>query len=74
MRTDTRFVHPEDSNNMLYWSKKWGVSPSELKEAILYTGSLRTSQIRNYLHRDSWLYHPFKAIARLSSKTYQLFF
>jgi hypothetical protein len=42
-------VHPEDSNNMLYWTRKWNISLRELSDAILNTGSVRVSELNTYL-------------------------
>ena len=55
---DTEFIHPEDINNLNYWTKKWGVSARQLNDAILYTGSLNTTRIKNYLKKDLWYYSP----------------
>ncbi len=49
MKTDTTIIHPEDSSNIHYWSKKWGVSNSQLNDAILNTGSLNPVCVREYL-------------------------
>lgn len=51
---DHSLIHPEDNNNIHYWSKKWGVSTRQLNDAILYTGSLNPHRIKDYLRRDSW--------------------
>jgi hypothetical protein len=49
MKTDTTIIHPEDSSNIHYWSKKWGVSNSQLNDAIINTGSLNPVRVREYL-------------------------
>ena len=49
MKTDTTIIHPEDSSNIHYWSKKWGVSNSQLNDAILNTGSLNPVRVKEYL-------------------------
>jgi hypothetical protein len=71
--TDTQFIHPEDFNNLRYWTRKWGVSLHQLNDAILYTGSLKADQIRTYLRKDSYLYHPLLAFKRLSQRVNRLF-
>jgi len=67
-RIDPKFVHPEDAQNMGYWSKKWGISDRELKDAILNTGTLRTAKLRNYLTRDSFFHHPFQGVRNLTNQ------
>lgn len=44
-------VHPEDSSNMQYWTKKWDISLGELSDAILNTGSLQAPELTAYLRR-----------------------
>lgn len=51
---DTTLIHPEDSNSIHYWTKKWNVSQRQLNDAILYTGSLNPGRIKEYLRRNSW--------------------
>jgi hypothetical protein len=51
---DTTLIHPEDSTNIHYWTKKWGVSTRQLNDAILYTGSLNPVRIKEYLRKNSW--------------------
>lgn len=49
---DHTLIHPEDSSNIHYWTKKWGVSNRQLNDAILDTGSLNPSRIRDYLRNN----------------------
>jgi hypothetical protein len=72
--TDTKFIHPEDFNNLNYWTKKWGVSLHQLKDAILYTGSLNTDAIKTYLRKDSFFYHPLIGLKRMTQHTLQSLF
>lgn len=44
-------VHPEDNNNISYWTRKWGVSPRQLNDAILDTGSINIAELRAYLKK-----------------------
>ena len=71
--TDSKFVHPEDFINLRYWTKRWGVSLHELNDAILYTGSLNTNEIKTYLRKDSFLYHPLLGLKRITQRI-NLFF
>ncbi len=59
---DTLFIHPEDNNNLNYWSKKWGVSSRQLTDAILDTGSIRTSDVKDYLRKRVYFYSPLFGI------------
>lgn len=68
---DHSLIHPEDTNNIHYWTKKWGVSTRQLNDAILYTGSLNPQRIKNYLHQNSWqqlLLNGFARLFRAKSK------
>lgn len=71
--TDTRFIHPEDWNNLRYWTRKWGVSLHQLNDAILYTGSLNTNQIRTYLRRDSYFHHPLLVFKKIAERINRFF-
>ncbi|HEX8515492.1 MAG TPA: DUF3606 domain-containing protein [Bacteroidia bacterium] len=42
-------IYPGEQKTVSYWTRKWGISPSELNEAILETGSLHVKEIRQYL-------------------------
>ncbi|PBQ32868.1 hypothetical protein CNR22_14160 [Sphingobacteriaceae bacterium] len=42
-------IHPEDQNDLAYWTRKWGVNVRQINDAILETGSLRLDDIRNVL-------------------------
>lgn len=55
---DSKCIHPEDSNNVIYWRNKLGVSTRELYDAILYTGSTNISDIKNYLKKEADYYSP----------------
>jgi hypothetical protein len=62
---DTHFIHPEDMNNLNYWSKKWGVTSRQLTDAILNTGSIRTTELKNYLRKNVYYYSPLFGIWKL---------
>lgn len=42
-------IHPEDKNDLAYWTKKWGVNVKQINEAIIDTGSLKLQDIKNRL-------------------------
>lgn len=71
---DTNQIHPEDTNNLFYWAKKWGVSTRQLNEAILYTGSLNVEEVKIYLKKDNWMYHPVKCLKAVVRTTADLIF
>ena len=50
---DANFIHPEDNTNFSYWSRKLGVSSRQLNDAILYTGSLSATRIKDYLKENT---------------------
>ncbi|HOZ86229.1 MAG TPA: hypothetical protein PL029_00660 [Bacteroidia bacterium] len=58
MRVQQNIVHPEDNNNVNYWTKKWGVSIRQFNDAILDTGSLNPVRLKEHLKKNNW-YHSF---------------
>ena len=56
MKVKDTLIHPEDPGNLIYWTKKWGVSVKQLNNAILDTGSVNSLQIKEYLKKNSWHY------------------
>jgi hypothetical protein len=62
---DTHYIHPEDLNNLNYWSKKWGVTSRQLTDAILNTGSIRTTELKDYLRKNVYYYSPLFGIWKL---------
>lgn len=73
-KPDPDFIHPEDKNNLYYWTRKWRVSLLQLNDAILYTGSLNAHKIKAYLRKDSWFYHPMKGVKTIFRNTANLIF
>jgi len=65
MKIRDNMVHPEDGNNINYWTKKWGVTSFQLNDAILYTGSLNPERLKEYLKKENWLHAFFFALKRL---------
>lgn len=72
--TDYDFIHPEEPANLNYWSKKWHVSRHELVDAIITTGSLEAQVVKDYLKRDSWIYHPLLGIRTICQQTINFIF
>jgi len=64
------FIHPEDAGNIVYWTKKWGVSIQQLHEAILYTGSLNSEKVKAYLKKDIWYYSPVGGLIKFFRTTF----
>ncbi len=59
-------IHPEDYSDLVYWTKKWGVSIKQIHTAILETGSLKPRDIKNTLNKKGelgklsfWIYRVF---------------
>ena len=42
-------IHPEDKNDLAYWTKKWGVNVRQIDNAIIETGSVKLEDIKNVL-------------------------
>lgn len=49
-------IHPEDQNDLAYWTRKWGVNTKQINDAILETGSIRLVDIKNVLRRKGSLW------------------
>lgn len=49
-------IEPYEPAQMNYWTKKWGISYSQLQEAIIETGSLQQMEIKNYLKSKPLMY------------------
>lgn len=64
MKTRNTLVHPEDSNSIVYWTRKWGISSRQLIDAILHTGSVNPVRLKEYLKKDIWYYTPLLALLR----------
>ncbi len=65
MKAKDTLIHPEDSSNIHYWTKKWGISTRQLSDAILHTGSVNPVRLKAYLKREIWYYAPFFGLLRL---------
>jgi hypothetical protein len=70
----TEYIHPENPENVGQWMRKLGVSKKELFDAILYTGSLDARKIKEFVKRDSWLYHPVQGTAKMIRNTIDYIF
>ena len=62
--TSSVFIRAEDPADLSRWARKWSISEKDLRDAILHTGSLDVSKLKEYVHRDRWIYHPFSSTAR----------
>jgi hypothetical protein len=65
--TKRSVIHPEDQNDLAYWTRKWGVNAREINDAILETGSIRLQDIKNVLRKKGamnnfplWLHRLFR--------------
>jgi|GEM_PF-2396061 len=47
--TKRSVIHPEDQNDLAYWTNKWGVNARQINDAILETGSIRMEDVKNVL-------------------------
>jgi len=68
------YIRPEDSSNIATWCRKWNVTPYQIQQAILHTGSVHAPTIKDYLMRDRWLYHPIDGTAKLIRSTINYIF
>jgi hypothetical protein len=67
-------VDPENPENLNYFSRRWRYSVQEIKEAILYTGSLQPITLIEYLRRNNYIYHPIKGLKLFYDHTRNLIF
>ena len=65
--TKRSVIHPEDQNDLAYWTRKWGVNARQINDAILETGCTRMEDIKNVLRKNGslgsislWLHKFFK--------------
>lgn len=58
MFTKRLYIHPEDKNDMLYWTRKWNVDIRQIHNAILETGSLNLQILKDTIKgkRKIWLF------------------
>jgi hypothetical protein len=71
---NSNLVFPGDGNNLYYWSKKWNVDTKRIQDAILETGSLQPQQLITYIRKDSYLYHPLRAVKEAVRHTVNFIF
>jgi hypothetical protein len=74
MKPDKYYIHPEIEGNISYWSRKWGVAQEKVHRAIMETGSLCTDVLKDRVHADSWIHHPFRHSVRLLRTTVNFIF
>ena len=65
MKPKNTIIHPEDTNNLVYWTRKWGVTIQQLNNAILDTGSVDLLQVKKHLKKDIWFYSPLTGLFKM---------
>lgn len=68
------YVRPESPADISRWARKWGITEKELYDAILHTGCLDSGKLKEYVHRDKWIYHPVSGTAKLLKAGISLIF
>ncbi len=65
-------IHPEDRQDLAYWTKKWGVDVKQINTAIIETGSINLQVIKDFLKKKGeihtvsfWINKLFKSPPRL---------
>lgn len=48
-------LHPENGQELAYWTKKWGVNVRQIDEAILESGSIQLKDIRSTLAKKGYV-------------------
>lgn len=49
-------IHPENIQEMQYFTAKWGITLPQLNEAIVDTGSVDIEQLKNHLREKGMLH------------------
>jgi hypothetical protein len=42
-------IHLDTPGEIQYWANRWGITPRQLKDAIINTGSINLLELREYL-------------------------
>ena len=50
-------LHPENSGELLTWSRKWNITIQELGRAIVETGTVNIHELRRYIRRNKYRKH-----------------
>ena len=65
-------IHPEDSNDLAYWTRKWGVNVKQINAAIVESGSINLQVIKSVLKKKGeisslsfWINKLFKGPVRI---------
>ena len=74
MENSDIIVNPDSPADLGIWAKRWGVSHTEVYNAILETGSLRSKILKEYVRRDKWIYHPVAETAKIIRAGFNLIF
>ena len=48
-------IHLDTPGEIQYWPNRWGITPRQLKDAIINTGSINLLEIREYLKQEGVL-------------------
>jgi hypothetical protein len=48
-------IYPGETDLVNFWTKKWGITVTQLNEAILETGSVNATEIKKYFTRKGLL-------------------
>ena len=66
----TSYINPFETKDIEYWTRKWDITPSELYNAILETGSSNVNTLKKNLKgKGLWLFPMGKIIHDLVIKT-----
>jgi len=52
----TRLIYPYESRVLNSWAKKWGIETHHINEAIIATGSIRASTIKEHLAKKGLIF------------------
>lgn len=63
-----QIIYPCENKQLNFWAKKWGVKADQLNEAIIQTGSINRTVIKNYLERKGVIFSLSGAVRSLRDK------
>lgn len=52
------YINPLEANDVQYWTRKWDITPTELYNAILDTGSNNITILKKYLQSKGMYLFP----------------
>lgn len=65
---EDQLIYPGEINQVNFWTKKWGVNTYHINQAILETGSIKSSVLRKYLEDKGIMFSFSGTLLRLKKE------